>query len=68
KPGDANGSGSINIADITFLIGTIFAGGAQPDPPGRGDANCDTSMNISDITFLIQLLFAMGPQPCACAP
>ncbi|MCH7878243.1 MAG: S8 family serine peptidase [candidate division Zixibacteria bacterium] len=68
KAGDANGSGGINIADVTFLIARIFAGGMPPNPLALGDANCDTSVNIGDITFLIARIFAMGPAPCACAP
>ncbi|MCH7879843.1 MAG: hypothetical protein IH914_11085 [candidate division Zixibacteria bacterium] len=30
--GDANGDGAVNIADVTFLIARIFAGGPPPPP------------------------------------
>lgn len=64
--GDADGSGKVNIADITFLISRIFAfGDAPPYDVRLGDANCSGSVNIADITFLIALIFASGPAPCS---
>ncbi len=69
KPGDPDASGSINIADVTFLIAYIFANGDPPLPAvSAGDANCSGSTNIADITFLIARIFAAGPEPCDCAP
>ncbi|HSH00798.1 MAG TPA: PKD domain-containing protein, partial [candidate division Zixibacteria bacterium] len=66
--GDADGSGTINIGDVTFLIATIFSGGPLPDPLGRGDADCNSSVNIADVTYLLNWTFTSGPAPCACAP
>lgn len=63
--GDANGSGDINIADITYLIAYIFNFGTEPPYDVLlGDANCSGSVNIADITFLIKHIFAGGPAPC----
>lgn len=63
-PGDANGDRKVNIADITYLITRIFAGGPPPQPvEDSGDANCDGRVNIADITFLIARIFAGGPPP-----
>ena len=61
--GDANGSGQVNIADVTFLIARIFAGGAAPAPEEAGDANGSGSVNIADVTYLIARIFAGGPAP-----
>jgi len=62
--GDANNDGSINIADVTYMIARIFSGGPAPKPNSdAGDANCDTSFNIADVTFLIARIFSGGPAP-----
>ncbi|MCH7878689.1 MAG: hypothetical protein IH914_05170 [candidate division Zixibacteria bacterium] len=61
--GDANGDRNIDIADITYLIAIIFAGGPGPLPFAAGDTNCDGFLNIMDITFLIRHVFALGPAP-----
>lgn len=61
--GDPNGDRTVNIADITFLIARIFAGGSAPVPLEAGDANGDGSVNIADVTFLIARIFAGGPEP-----
>ena len=66
-PGDANNSGSVNIADVTFLIARIFAGGAAPPSCEEGDANGSGSVNIADVTFLIARIFAGGAPPI-CGP
>lgn len=61
--GDANHDSSINIADVTFLIARIFAGGASPVCNDEADANADNTTNIADVTFLISRIFAGGPAP-----
>lgn len=61
--GDADSSGTVNIADITFLITRIFAGGPAPVPENAGDANGSGSINVADITYLISRIFAGGPAP-----
>jgi len=66
-PGDADDSGQMNIADVTFLIARIFSGGQGPTCCGKADANADNSVNIADVTFLIARIFSGGPEP-ACGP
>ncbi|MFQ5608065.1 MAG: PKD domain-containing protein [Candidatus Zixiibacteriota bacterium] len=61
--GDADGSGGVNIADVTYLIARIFAAGPAPVPPEAGDANGSGTVNIADVTFLIARIFAAGPAP-----
>jgi hypothetical protein len=62
--GDPNGDGTIDVADVFYLINTLFAGG--PAPVRSGDANGDGTTDIADVFFLINYLFAGGAVP-ACA-
>lgn len=65
RHGDADGSHDINIADATYLVQYIFAGGPAPVPTiVAGDANCDGSIDVSDVVFLIAYIFTGGPAPC----
>jgi Pregnancy-associated plasma protein-A len=66
--GDADGTGSLNIADVTYLIDLIFNGGPPSVPANAGDADCGGSVNIGDVTFLIAFIFNSGAAPCSCAP
>ncbi|MCH7878702.1 MAG: hypothetical protein IH914_05240 [candidate division Zixibacteria bacterium] len=66
-PGDADNSGKTNIADITFLIARIFAGGSAPPCCQEGDVNRSGMVNIADVTFLIARIFAGGTAPL-CGP
>lgn len=61
--GDANHDEKVNIADVTFLIARIFAGGAAPVCNDEADANGDNSVNIADVTYLIARIFAGGSAP-----
>lgn len=68
-PGDADGSGEVDIDDVVYLINYIFAGGPAPVPyPCCGDANGDGSddacgVDIDDVVYLIQYIFGGGPPP-----
>ncbi|MBN4057042.1 CHRD domain-containing protein [bacterium AH-315-J21] len=61
--GDADNNGSFNIADVTFGIARIFAGGPAPFCQDEADANGDNSFNIADVTFGIARIFASGLAP-----
>ena len=61
--GDANGDNSVNIADVTYMIARIFAGGPAPPCNDAADANGDNLNNIADVTYLIARIFAGGPAP-----
>ncbi len=65
--GDANNDTRVNIADVTFLIARIFAGGIVPPCCSQADANGDSKVNIADVTYLIARIFAGGPAPI-CGP
>ncbi len=60
EPGDADSNGSVNIADVSFVIAWLFAAGPSPTCCAEADANGDESLNIADITFVISWLFAGG--------
>jgi hypothetical protein len=63
-PGDANGSGDIDIDDVVYLIAYIFSGGPPPDPLEAGDADCSGDIDIDDVVYLIAYIFSGGPAPC----
>ena len=67
QPGDADDNNATNIADVTFLINRIFAGGLVPACCQEADANADGNVNIADVTHLIARIFAGGPAP-VCGP
>ena len=64
---DANGDGTINIFDITFLISYLYLNGPPPDPLESADINYDRTINIFDITNLISYLYLNGSDPY-CGP
>ncbi len=64
-PGDADGSGGIDIDDVVFLIEYIFSGGPAPNPLAAGDADCSGSVDIDDVVHLIEYIFSSGPAPCS---
>ncbi len=71
EAGNADGDelGKVNVADITFLIARIFAGGVAPPCCAEANANGDVlgKVNVADITYLIARIFAGGPAPL-CGP
>jgi hypothetical protein len=60
-PGDVNGDGNVDVADVFYLINFLFASG--PVPPGRANVNGSGGIDVSDAFFLINYLFAGGPPP-----
>jgi hypothetical protein len=62
--GDADGDGSVTIADAVFLVNYIFIGGPAPEPISQGDADCSDDINIADAVVLINYIFSSGPAPC----
>jgi hypothetical protein len=60
--GDASGDGTVDAADVLWLINYLFLGTSPPDPLAAGDANGDCSVNTADILYLINYLF-LGTSP-----
>ena len=61
--GDVNGSGGINILDVTYLINYLYKGGPAPEFPEAADVNMSGSINILDISYIINYLYKGGPEP-----
>jgi hypothetical protein len=63
---DPNNDGTIDPADIFYLINYLFLGGPAPHGPGgvlSGDANGDGVVDPADIFYLINYLFLGGQKP-----
>jgi hypothetical protein len=65
--GDCNCDGTIDVADIVYLINYLFIGGSEPQPMlCAGDCNADGAVNIADVVYLINYLFIGGSSPEGC--
>ena len=51
-PGDVNGDGEVNIADVNAIISMILSG----DYDSAGDVNGDTEVNIADVNAVIAII------------
>lgn len=65
-PGDADGSGIVDIDDVVYLITFIFASGPAPEPYESGDVDCSGMIDIDDVVYLITYIFQSGPPPLSC--
>jgi hypothetical protein len=54
-PGDVDGDGVVNIADVTALIDILLSGGTVP---ANADVDGDGVVNIADVTALIDMLLS----------
>jgi len=60
--GDVNNDGSVDVADLTYLVDYLFRGGPAPIPwKCVGDFNGDGSVDVSDLSYLVDYLFRGGP-------
>ncbi len=64
--GDADGSGAVNVADLTYMVNYLFKGGPAPVCPEEGDADGSGATNVADLTYLVNYLFKGGPPPPPC--
>ena len=55
-PGDVNGDGEVNIADVTTLIDYLLGGELDSIDEVAADVDGDTQINIADVTALIDML------------
>jgi hypothetical protein len=63
--GDANSDGTVNLADVVYIVNYLFVGGPEPVPLWiTGDANCDFTVNLADAVYIVNYLFIGGPPPC----
>ncbi len=63
KRGDANTDGSVNIADMIFMLNRLFGDGGLPTCLETADLNGDANFNIADAIFGLNRLFGDGPPP-----
>jgi hypothetical protein len=54
--GDANGNGTVNIADASYLVNYLFLGGPPPEPMWTGDVDCDYMVGIPDLVRYIDVI------------
>ncbi len=77
-PGDINGDGSVNIADVTFGVSYIKATGSVPPDScwndstntwlyAAGDVNGNCAFLGSDISYLVKFFRDQRPAPGYCA-
>ncbi len=64
--GDMTAGGAVNIADMTWLVDYIFAGGVRPTCLEEGNVDGLGEINVSDLTYLTGYLFQGGPIPPPC--
>ncbi|MGQ9590099.1 MAG: PKD domain-containing protein [Planctomycetota bacterium] len=66
--GDANGDGSLDISDGTFILNFLFLGGPAPGCLEAANPNDDGGMDISDGVYVLNYLFLGGPAPLPPGP
>ena len=64
--GDADGGGTVNVADVVYLVSFIFLGGPPPPCEEEGDTDGSGSVNVADVVFLVNYIFLGGPAPPPC--
>jgi hypothetical protein len=67
-PGDVDYSGSVNVADITYLVNYLFRGGNEPFVPDVAQMNGQGGVNVVDVTYIVDYLFRNGPPPVGGEP
>ena len=61
--GDTNTDGSIELADVIYLLDDLFGDGAPVPCSNALDINNDDTRDISDGVYLLTYLFNNGPNP-----
>jgi len=64
--GDMNGSGGVDVADLTYLVNYLFMGGSPPPILWTADCDGNGSIDVADLTCWVGYLFQGCPPPdCA---
>ncbi|HOD66581.1 MAG TPA: hypothetical protein PK186_08445 [candidate division Zixibacteria bacterium] len=64
--GDVDGSGSIQVTDVTYLVSHLFMGGPGCGCPAHGDFDADGNIDVADVGQLIGYLYRGGRAPVSC--
>jgi YD repeat-containing protein len=57
---DADSDGAVDLADVSFLLRYLAAGGARPRCEDAADANDDGSVNLPDVIYTLAFLYSGG--------
>ena len=60
--GDANGDGTVDFLDISYVANYLYGGG--PEPQCNLDPTSDGTWDMGDINYIGIYLFLGGPPPC----
>jgi hypothetical protein len=63
---DIDNNGSVDIADLNYLVDYMFTGGPLPAHIASRDLNCSGAGDISDLVFMVDWMFTGGPEPWCC--
>ncbi len=64
QPGDVDGSFSVDIADLVYLVNWQFRGGPKPPwPSWRANLDANASVDIADVVFMVNYMFQSGSRP-----
>jgi len=55
--GDVDDNGSVNVADVTYLVNYLFRDGQAPPVIETADLDKGGSVNVADLTLLVVFLF-----------
>ena len=58
--GDANGDGSVNVADIVYINNMVLGNPGFPTYSWEADVNCDGVVNVLDQTTLTSYIMPRG--------
>jgi hypothetical protein len=61
--GDLNGSGTVNISDISYLVDYLFRGGPAPVLDAAANMDGSPGLTVSDLSYVVDFLFRGGPAP-----
>ena len=64
--GDCDHGGSVDIADVTYMVNHFFKGGPPPPCPEECDVDGSGTSDIADLTYLVSFMFKGGPPPPPC--